>query len=78
MSKGWTGFGLIVLGLLMVILKVTGWLDWSWWLVFLPFYFPFAFAIGFILLLLIGGAIALFLLCVIGIIVGICEWIAER
>lgn len=28
-----------VLGLIFIILKLTGFIDWSWWLVLLPLYF---------------------------------------
>ncbi len=77
-NNSWAGFGLIILGLIMVILKVTGWLDWSWWIIFLPFYFPFAVALGLLALFLIGGAIALFFICVVGVIMGIYEWIKKQ
>jgi hypothetical protein len=76
--KTWSGFGLILLGLLMVILKVTGWLDWSWWLIFLPFYFPFAFTVGVLILFLIGALIALAVVVTIGLIVGIYEAFTEN
>jgi hypothetical protein len=71
--KTWSG-----LGLLMVILKVTGWLDWSWWLIFLPFYFPFAFTVGVLILFLIGALIALAVVVTIGLIVGIYEAFTEN
>jgi hypothetical protein len=80
MSNGnsWAGFGLILLGLIMIILKVTGWLDWSWWLVFLPLYFPFAVSIGLLLLFLIGGFAVLVVIAVVGLTVGIYEALTEK
>jgi cell division protein FtsX len=52
-SSGGVGvFGL--LGVAFVVLKLTGYIDWSWWLVLLPFY------VGLLILLvilLIGGVV---------------------
>jgi hypothetical protein len=31
-----------VLTILFVILKVTGYIHWSWWFVFAPFWIPFS------------------------------------
>lgn len=44
-----------LLGIVFVVLKLTGVIDWSWWLVLLPFYG------GLLLLLLIlfGGAVVI-------------------
>lgn len=39
-------FGL--LGLLFIALKLTNHIDWSWWVVLLPVYFPLA-LVGFLL-----------------------------
>jgi hypothetical protein len=39
-SSGISVFGL--LGVAFVILKLTGYIDWSWWLVTLPFWGGFA------------------------------------
>lgn len=33
------------LGLIFIVLKLTNVIDWSWWLVLLPIYGPFAFFI---------------------------------
>jgi hypothetical protein len=33
------------LGLLFIGLRLTGYIDWSWWLVLLPLYGPFALAL---------------------------------
>lgn len=43
---GFTG----LLGLLFIALKLTGVIDWSWWLVLLPIYAPLA-LVGIILLI---------------------------
>ena len=43
---GFTG----LLGLLFIALKLTGVIDWSWWLVLLPVYAPLA-LVGIILLI---------------------------
>jgi hypothetical protein len=34
-----------ILGIIFVTLKLMGYIDWSWWLVTLPFYVAFAAAI---------------------------------
>ena len=39
-----------LLGVLFVGLKLTGHIDWSWWLVLLPFYAGLAVALGFVVL----------------------------
>ena len=49
-----------VLGLIFLVLKLTGQIDWSWWLVLLPIYGPIVLYIGgflFFLLItfIIGG-----------------------
>lgn len=31
-----------ILGLIFIVLKLTGFIDWSWWLVLLPLYIPLA------------------------------------
>jgi len=38
-SQGGVSF-LMLLGLLFLGLKLAGFIDWSWWWVLLPFYFP--------------------------------------
>lgn len=46
-------FGL--LAILFIALKLTGYINWSWWLVMLPLYGPLLFVIGiFIVVFLIG------------------------
>ena len=44
-----------VLGVVFVTLKLVGTIDWSWWLVLLPFYGGLLFALA-ILVLATGGA----------------------
>lgn len=39
------GIGVLgFLGVLFVALKLTGWIDWSWWYVTMPFWGGFALA----------------------------------
>jgi hypothetical protein len=48
------GGGLTVaglLGVLFVALKLTGFIDWSWWLVTLPFWALLAIRLGYLLVL---------------------------
>ncbi len=55
-SKSGGGGGIGFLGLLtiaFIVLKLTGYIDWSWWLVLLPAYGLFA-----LVLLLLGVAAA--------------------
>lgn len=46
-----------LLGILFVGLKLGGVIDWSWWLVLLPFYGGISLALVFILILLIANAL---------------------
>lgn len=43
-----------VLGLIFIVLKLCAVIDWSWWLVLLPFYGGFVLWLAFVLT--IGGA----------------------
>jgi len=47
------------LGCFLVLLKATGYVDWSWWGVLLPFYWPFALLLG---IAAIGGVVFLLVL----------------
>jgi len=54
-----------ILGLIFITLKLTHFIDWSWWLVLLPVYGPLVLVVGIILIILIlvliiGGIAALF------------------
>lgn len=52
-SAGGIGIGFCeALGLIFVVLKLVGVIDWSWWLVLLPIYGPIALAILIILCIL--------------------------
>lgn len=56
-SSGGIGvFGL--LGVAFVVLKLTGYIDWSWWYVTLPFWGGAAFALGVLLIALLFAAVA--------------------
>lgn len=50
-----------LLGVLFVGLKLTGYIDWSWWWVTLPFWGGAALVIGILLIALIIGVIAVLL-----------------
>lgn len=53
-SAGGTGIGFCeVLGIVFVVLKLVGVIDWSWWLVLLPIYGPLVLVIVFILIMLL-------------------------
>jgi hypothetical protein len=45
------------LGVAFVVLKLTGYIDWSWWLVTLPFWFGLALFAGFMLIVLLVALI---------------------
>jgi hypothetical protein len=65
-SSGGIGFfGL--LGIVFIILKLTGVIDWSWWLVLLPLY-------GGLVLLLAIGAVALLFYFFVKVI----QWIMRK
>lgn len=51
-SSGGMSF-LSVLGLIFIVLKLVGVIDWSWWLVLLPFYGGLAIGIILILIMII-------------------------
>ena len=36
-----------VLGVVFIVLKLTGVIDWSWWIVLLPLYLPMAMFLAF-------------------------------
>ncbi len=40
---------ILLIGLLLIALKLTGTIAWSWWIVLLPFFVPVIFAVGFVL-----------------------------
>ena len=41
-------FGLLGLGMLLMVLKLTGYIAWSWWLVLLPIYGLLALVVAFL------------------------------
>mgnify|MGYP005614110387 FL=1 len=56
-SSGGIGvFGL--LGVAFVVLKLTGYIDWSWWYVTLPFWGGAAVVLGVLLIALLFAAVA--------------------
>jgi len=48
-------FGL--LGILFIGLKLTGFIDWEWWLVLLPIYGPLALILAILAVLLLAKAV---------------------
>ena len=44
------GWACQALGIVFVTLKLTHYIDWSWWWVTAPFWGPFAIAVGLLLL----------------------------
>lgn len=46
-----------VLGLIFIVLKLVGVINWSWWLVLLPIYGPTLFVVVIIAVLMIIGLI---------------------
>lgn len=49
---------LSTLGIVFVVLKLTGVIDWSWWWVTAPFWGPLALLVGLVLLILFIAGIA--------------------
>lgn len=43
-NVSFTGFGLVLLTIAFFVAKVTGYINWSWWLVFAPLWAPLAIA----------------------------------
>ena len=57
-SSSSAGVGVLgLLGVAFVVLKLVGVIDWSWWLVTLPFWGGLALVLGIGLLVLIGWLI---------------------
>lgn len=57
-SAGGVGIGFCeALGLIFVVLKLVGVIDWSWWLVLLPIYAPIILAIVIITLIILIAVI---------------------
>jgi hypothetical protein len=53
------GVGVLgLLGVVFVTLKLTGYIDWSWWWVTAPFWGGFALALAILGLILIGALVA--------------------
>lgn len=62
-----------VLGVLFLCLKLAEVITWSWWIVLLPFYFPFAVLAVVIAFLLVIGIIVGTILSCIALVVMIVE-----
>lgn len=69
-SSGGLG-GAAVLGLIFVTLKVAGLIDWSWWLVTLPFWALWALVLGVLVLGVVGCLLVM--LTILGL-----EWYQQR
>lgn len=55
------GWACQALGIVFVTLKLTHYIDWSWWWVTAPFWGPFAIAVGLLLLFaIIRGILSMF------------------
>jgi hypothetical protein len=52
-NNGGCGLLLTLLGVLFIGLKLTGYIDWSWWLILLPIYGPLIFFLGFFVFIFI-------------------------
>ena len=51
-TQGIGFFGL--LGLLFIALKLTGYIDWSWWWVLAPLWIPFVIAMAVLFLIVVA------------------------
>lgn len=54
-----------ILTIIFVIAKITGYIDWSWWLVFAPLWAPLAIVLGFAVCLAAGAGIMLLLAAIL-------------
>ena len=61
---------LSLLTILFIGLKLTGFIDWSWWLVLLPFYSPFALEACVGLVIVLMGLISGLIVVLVGLISG--------
>jgi hypothetical protein len=58
-ERGGSGIGLgTILGVAFIVLKLTGYINWSWVWVLSPFWIPFVIAIGALMIFLIFAFIA--------------------
>ena len=58
-SSSYGGIGVFgLLGVAFVVLKLTGYIDWSWWYVTLPFWGGAAVVLGVLLIALLFAAVA--------------------
>jgi hypothetical protein len=58
-NKSSGGIGVVgLLGVIFVTLKLTDYIDWSWWLVTLPFWGGFAFFLGMAAILILLAIIS--------------------
>ena len=53
----WIGLLEILLTVVFVVLKLTHFIDWSWWWVFAPLWLPVAVVVVIVLLIIIFAAI---------------------
>ena len=53
-SAGGAGL-LTVLGLVFIVLKLTGYIDWSWWWVLAPIWVPYSIVLLVVLLVMVGA-----------------------
>lgn len=47
-----------ILGIVFIILKLTGYITWSWWWVLAPFWVPMGFVLAVLLIVGIFGVVA--------------------
>jgi hypothetical protein len=60
-----------LLTIVLVILKATGYIDWSWWLVFVPVMIPYIIYFAAMALLFVGSVL-------VAVFAAILAWFSDR
>ena len=58
-KSGSSSLGLMLLTSVLVVLKATGYIDWSWWWVFAPVWGPMALSLSILVLFGLGALVLL-------------------
>lgn len=60
-----------LIGMVFIVLKLTGYIAWSWWIVTLPFYLPLLLFIAFLLIIGVIGLVGLLITLAVLVIAGL-------
>jgi len=69
---------LFILFIVFLVLKLTNYIDWSWWYVTMPLWAPVALFLASLVLICVTGLLALFTAIIIVIIIAIVDYFSNR